>query len=65
MAHARFYFKDIREQMSLCSYRKYTLSEIFNSVIMSDFIVRQFDEHPSWENDNVPGEFTLIANKKA
>ena len=65
MAHARFYSKDIREQIPLCSYRKYTLSEIINSVIRSDFILRQFDEHPSWENDKVPGEFTLIANKKA
>ena len=63
MAHARFYPKEIREQMPKCSYRKYTMSEIINSVIENNFIIRQFDEHPSWENDKLPGEFTLVADK--
>lgn len=63
MAHARFFDENTRKQMPLCSYRKYTISEIINSVIKNGFILKQFDEHPSWKNPDVPGEFTLIAKK--
>ncbi len=63
MAHARFYEDEIRKQMPKCSYRRYTVSEIINSVIRCGFTLKQFDEHPAWENDKVPGEFTLIAIK--
>lgn len=63
MAHARFYEEDVRKQMPKCSYRKYTISEILNSIINCGFTVRRFDEHPSWENQDLPGEFTVIAQK--
>ncbi|MDW2800638.1 class I SAM-dependent methyltransferase [Clostridium boliviensis] len=63
MAHARFFSDDIRKQMPLCSYRKYTISEIINAVIFNGFSLTQFDEHPAWKNENVPGEFTLVARK--
>lgn len=63
MAHARFFPDEIRRQMPLCSYRKYTMSEIINAVIENRFILNRFDEHPSWTNENLPGEFTIIANK--
>lgn len=63
MAHARFYREDIRKQMPLCSYRKYTISEIINGVINNKFVIEKFDEHPSWVNENLPGEFTIIAKK--
>lgn len=63
MAHARFYEEEIRKNMPLCSYRKYIISEIINSVISSGFILTRFDEHPAWANENLPGEFTIIANK--
>lgn len=63
MAHARFYEEEIRRQMPKCSYRKYTISEIINSVIRCGFTLKQFDEHPSWENDKLPGEFTVVAIK--
>jgi 2-polyprenyl-3-methyl-5-hydroxy-6-metoxy-1,4-benzoquinol methylase len=63
MAHARFYSDEIRKQMPLCSYRKYTISEIVNAVIDNGFILSRFDEHPAWNNRNVPGEFTIIARK--
>lgn len=65
MAHARFYEDEIRRQMPKCSYRKYTVSEIINSVIGSGFALRRFDEHPAWTNDKVPGEFTLVADKSS
>lgn len=63
MAHARFFSNEIRKQMPLCSYRKYTISEIINAVIDNGFILKSFNEHPAWTNENVPGEFTIIANK--
>ncbi len=63
MAHARFYPEKIRKEMPKCSYRKYTISEIINAIIRNGFSLKQFDEHPSWENDRLPGEFTAIAFK--
>lgn len=63
MAHARFFAEDVRKQMPKCSYRKYTVSEIINSVINSGFLLKRFDEHPAWTNDRLPGEFTIIADK--
>ena len=63
MAHARFFEDEIREKMPKCSYRKYTISEIINSVIDSGFVLKKFDEHPSWTNSDIPGEFTIVANK--
>lgn len=63
MAHARFYDEETRRQFPKCSYRKYTISEIINAVIKTGFNFRRFDEHPSWTNPNIPGEFTILANK--
>lgn len=63
MAHARFFPEDIRKDMPLCSYRKYTVSEIINAVIHTGFVLEQFDEHPAWTDSRMPGEFTLIAHK--
>lgn len=63
MAHARFFSDEIRKQMPLCSYRKYTMSEIINAIIENGFILKQLDEHPAWNNENVPGEFTIVARK--
>ena len=63
MAHARFYEEEIRRQMPKCSLRKYTISEIINGMIRNGFTLKQFDEHPAWENDRLPGEFTAVAIK--
>ncbi len=63
MAHARFYEEAVRNQIPKCLYRKYTISEIINSVINSGFTLEKFDEHPAWTNDRVPGEFTVVAAK--
>lgn len=64
MAHARFYEEEIRKNMPKCSYRKYTISEIINGILQTGFSLERFDEHPSWENEKVPGEFTAIARKR-
>ena len=63
MAHARFFEEKIRRNMPRCSYRKYTVSEIINSIINSGFTLRKFDEHPAWTNEKIPGEFTAVAIK--
>lgn len=63
MAHARFFPEEIRARMPKCSYRKYTISEILNAVIGAGFTLKRFDEHPAWENPDLPGEFTLVAEK--
>ena len=63
MAHARFFPEEIRSQMPKCSYRRYTMSEIINSIIRNGFCLKHLDEHPAWENDSLPGEFTAIAIK--
>ena len=64
MAHSRFYDEEVRKQFPKCSYRKYTVSEIINAVIGAGFSFQRFDEHPSWTNPAIPGEFTIIANKE-
>ncbi len=64
MAHARFYEEEIRRQFPKCSYRKYTVSEIINSIIQNGFSLKRFDEHPAWDNQNLPGEFTAVAIKE-
>ena len=28
------------------------------------FILKRFDEHPAWENKDLPGEFTAVAIRK-
>ena len=61
MAHARFFEPEVRQRMPKCSYRKYTISEIINGALRAGFSLRQFDEHPAWTNDRLPGEFTMIA----
>lgn len=50
--------------MLKCSYRKYTISEIINSVINSGFVLKKFNVHPAWTNSRILGEFTIIANKR-
>lgn len=63
MAHARFYDEEIRKSIPKCSYRKYTISKIINSMLRNGFSLKQFDEHPSWEDERLPGEFTAIGIK--
>ncbi len=64
MAHARFYSREIREQFPKCRYRRYTVSEIINAMIRNGFTLKRFDEHPAWEDQTLPGEFTAVAMKE-
>ena len=64
MAHARFYPEEIRRQMPTCSLRRYTISEIINSILRTGLTLERFDEHPAWLDPRKPGEFTAIARKR-
>ena len=64
MAHARFYDAETRRLIPKCSYRKYTISEILNAMLGNGFALERFDEHPAWNNEMLPGEFTAVAVKK-
>jgi len=63
MAHARFYDEETRKRFPKCKYRRYTISEIINSILRNGFTLTRFDEHPAWEDPTRPGEFTAIAIK--
>ena len=63
MAHARFYEEPMRSMIPKCRYRRYNISEIINAMIGAGFCLKRFDEHPAWDNDKLPGEFTAIALK--
>lgn len=64
MAHAEFYTEEVRSKFPLCNYRKYTMSEIINAVIDNNFTLLHVEEHPAWTNENLPGEFTILAKKQ-
>lgn len=63
MPHARFYDEEMRARFPKCKLRKYTLSEIINGVIDAGFVLRRFDEHPAWTDPDLPGEFTVLAQR--
>lgn len=63
MAHAQFYDEEKRRAFPKCSIRGHKLSDIINAVIGAKFTIAAFDEHPAWTNPNLPGEFTLLADK--
>ena len=63
MAHARFFDEEERKKVPKCKYRKYTVSEIINAIIGAGFTLQRFDEQPSWNNADLPGEFAAIGIK--
>ena len=65
MAHARFYDEEKRKLFPKCLLRRYTLSEIINSVINTGFVLTGFEEYPGWANKKLPGIFTVLATKAA
>lgn len=63
VAYKDFLEKDKAEKSPKCSLRLYNISEILNSIIRSGFTIKEFNEHPSWTNEKLPGEFTVYAIK--
>jgi SAM-dependent methyltransferase len=63
VAYKSFFPNEEQNFFPDCSLRFYTLSEIINSVIKSGFTIKEFNEHPNWNDKKIPGEFTIIADK--
>jgi 2-polyprenyl-3-methyl-5-hydroxy-6-metoxy-1,4-benzoquinol methylase len=63
VAYKQFFSEQEQQDFPDCFLRFYTLSEIINSVITARFQLKRFDEHPNWTNENMPGEFTILAAK--
>jgi 2-polyprenyl-3-methyl-5-hydroxy-6-metoxy-1,4-benzoquinol methylase len=63
VAYKQFFPKEEQGEFPDCILRYYTLSEIINTVILSGFTIKEFEEHPNWNNENLPGEFTIFAVK--
>lgn len=63
LSYKKFFNEQEQEGFPDVSLRFYTLSEIINSVILTGFTLRRFDEHPGWKGENIPWEFTLLASK--
>ena len=45
-----------------CHYRFWTMGQILTAVINSGFTIARFDEHPDWNNSEIPGTFSLLAH---
>jgi len=58
-----FFPEEEQEAFPKVSVRYFTISEILNSVISSGFTLKEFIEHPHWDDAKRPVEFTIIADK--
>jgi len=63
VAYKSYFPEADQENFPNCCLRFYTLSEIINAVIHAGFQLLEFTEHPHWEDQNIPGEFTIYAAK--
>src|SRR5699024_1140281 len=63
LAYKSFFNEQEQQEFPDVYLRYYTLSKIINSVINSYFKIQKFDEHSGWNNENIPWEFTILANK--
>ena len=64
VAYQPFFPEGEQELFPQCLLRFYTISEIINSVIASGFMLKEFLEHPNYENPKLPGLFTINAYKE-
>lgn len=63
VAYKHFFEEGEQADFPDTSLRFYTLSDIINSVLLSGFQLKKFDEHRGWKNENIPWEFTILAEK--
>jgi 2-polyprenyl-3-methyl-5-hydroxy-6-metoxy-1,4-benzoquinol methylase len=63
VAYQNFFPPEEQSLFPKCLCRYHTMSEIINSVIVSGFTIKEFLEHPNYEDKNLPGLFTIIAVK--
>ncbi|MCT1902991.1 bifunctional 2-polyprenyl-6-hydroxyphenol methylase/3-demethylubiquinol 3-O-methyltransferase UbiG [Oceanobacillus sojae] len=63
LAYKDFFDEAEQTDFPSVSIRLYTLSDIINAVIGSGFQLEKFDEHRSWNGEDIPWEFTILARK--
>lgn len=63
VAYKGFFNEQEQADFPDVSVRLYTLSDIMNSVLEAGFTLKRFDEHRGWNNENIPWEFTILADK--
>ena len=63
VAYQGFFGSDEQALFPQCSLRYYTVGEIINAVIHAGFALKEFLEHPNYDNKKLPGLFTIIADK--
>lgn len=63
LAYKQFFSEEEQKDFPDVSIRLYTISEIINSVVEAGFTLKKFEEHPGWNNENIPWEFTILADK--
>ncbi|MBQ7216024.1 MAG: class I SAM-dependent methyltransferase [Synergistaceae bacterium] len=61
--YMKYFDPEKQKDFPKCMLRFYTLSEILNSAIRAGLVIKEFDEHPKHDDEKLPGEFTLIAEK--
>lgn len=61
--YKKFFGSEDQENFPNCWLRFYTVSEIINSIVKSELIVEEMQEHPKRDMPDWPGEFTLIVRK--
>lgn len=63
VAYKNFFPESEQNSFPDRSLRFYTLSEIINAVIKAGFTLKEFYEHPNWDDKRLLGEFTIYAVK--
>jgi len=59
------FFPEVEQSLfPKCLLRFYTLSEIINAVISAGFMLKEFWEHPGYEDGKLPRLFTIVAGKR-
>jgi hypothetical protein len=65
VAHEKFFSEDEQNEFPKCLLRYWTMGEIITSFAASGFIISKLVEGPRFDSHkNIPGEFTLVADKK-
>lgn len=63
IAYLGFFSEEEKSMFPKCSLRFYTVSEIINTVIKGGFTLKEYNEHPNWQNEKLPGDFTVVATR--
>jgi SAM-dependent methyltransferase len=63
VAYQNYFPQEEQTSFPSCTLRFYTISEILNAFINVGFTLKEFNEHPNWDDGKIPGEFTIYAIK--